>query len=120
MKAIYINCARVEFVEDILNLLKTIETRNRDMLKSLVGQRVGIIETGKGKAKLKGYATIVEKIVFKNEETWELCRDLHRVPKGSEYDFKKRKVGYILADVERCEPTFINVKNNGNRSFVEI
>lgn len=49
---------------DIVRGAKTLETRESDSLRCYVGQRVGIVETGKGKARLLGYVTVGEPIII--------------------------------------------------------
>lgn len=103
MKGVNINCKGQDFVEEILSHLKTIETRNRNTLKSLVGQRVGIIKTGCGKAMLMGHADIAGVIEY-DEQTFREDYHRHLVAPGSEYDIKGKKYGYILENVQKCEP----------------
>ncbi len=112
MKGININDKYTPFTELILLGLKLIETRNRNTLKSLVGQRVGIIRTGKGKAMLVGYVTIAAVIKYETEADFRADYPLHWVDKGSKYDIKKGgvKYGYVLTNPQRCEPTPVTSK----------
>lgn len=110
MKAININCKRIDFIDMILNGSKTIETRKTNSLKSLVGCRVGLIKTGKGKAKLFGYATIEKAVYVDNRAEWENLRDKHQVPDGSEFDMIDGKWLYYLTDIEACEPVIVTAK----------
>ena len=73
---------------------KTYETRDSDSLRPYVGKRVGIVETGSGKAKLVGYATIGEPIKV-GEAEFDNLRDKHLVPKGSKFDIKKGGQKYL-------------------------
>lgn len=110
MKAININCKHQDFIEQILSHLKTVETRNTNSLKSLVGKRIGLIKTGCGKAMLMGYADIVEVIEY-DTESFRRDYSKHLVPVGSEYDIKNgKKYGYVLDNVVRCEPTEVMAK----------
>ena len=103
MKAININCKYEPFVDCILDGIKTIETREKNTLKSLVGQRVGIIKTGCGKAKLCGYVTISNVIKYNTENEFRIDENKHLVKEGSKYDIgTKGKYGYVLSNPERC------------------
>ena len=112
MKGININDKYTPFTELILLGLKLIETRNRNTLKSLVGQRVGIIRTGNGKAMLVGYVTIAAVIKYETEADFRADYSLHWVDKGDKYDIKKGgvKYGYVLTNPQRCEPTPVTSK----------
>lgn len=111
MKAVNINDKGIGFTELILSGLKTIETRRTRSLDSLIGQRVGIIRTGAGKATLVGYVTIAG---IKQYDTDSFRKDYekHRVPEGSQYDIAPGgiKYGYILRDPERCTPVEVKAK----------
>ena len=75
------------------------------MLSALVGERVAIIRTRRGKAPtIVGYADITR---------WEFCpwtlfemyRDETLIPPGSKYDIRgKGKYFYLMANPETCEP----------------
>lgn len=121
MKGININDRDTPFTELILNLVKLVETRERNTLKSLVGQRVGIIRTGRGKAMLVGYVTIKDVIVYETVEAFRADEARHKVKAGSKYDIKPngKKYGYVLEKPVRCEPTLVTT-TGGNRSFRNI
>lgn len=104
MKGININCREQDFVGEILSGKKVVETRNRNTLKSLVGQRVGLIKTGCGKAMLMGYADIKCVTTWYTEEAFRADEVWHKVKRGSAYDIKDRKYGYWFSNVERCVP----------------
>lgn len=112
MKAININDRDSPFTDYILNGDKIIETREKNTLRSLVGQRIGIIRTGKGKATLVGYVTISRIIKYETEKEFRFDEKLHMVKKGSKYDIKKGgvKYGYVLTDPVRCKPEIVNAK----------
>lgn len=112
MKGININDKYTPYTELILCGMKDVETRNRNTLKSLVGQRVGIIRTGKGKAMLVGYVTIDHVIKYETEAEFRADYNRHCVLGGSKYDIKKGgvKYGYVLTDIERCDPTPVTSK----------
>lgn len=108
MYGVNINCKEIDYIALILARRKLIETRKRNTLKPLVGQRVGLIRTGKGPAMLVGYATITDVIKYTSEKAFRLDRKKHLVPKGSKYDFDGRKYGYVLSDVVACDPVPVN------------
>ena len=95
----------IHYAQAIVQGYKPIETRSRNMLSALVGERVAIIRTRKGKAPtVVGYADITR---------WEFCpcalfemyRDLTLIPSGSKYDIKgKGKYFYHMANPETCKP----------------
>lgn len=103
---ININDSTQPFTNQILTGKKTIETRDTNSLKGQVGKRVGIVRTGKGPAKVVGYATIGEPIVYKNEKAFRKDVTKHRVAKGSPFDIKDTKYGYPLIDVKRERKPF--------------
>ena len=84
---------------------KKAETRFRDMLGKLVGERVAIIQTRRHKnPQVIGYVTIVSKQFVKAED-FPLYFNDHCVPPGSSYDAHGRgKWLYWLKDAETCEP----------------
>ena len=102
------------FTEQILDELKTIETRNSPSLRHLIGQRVGIVRTGKGKAMLVGFVTITGEKVYNSLKEFQDDADAHKVT-GGKYGWKddtEVKYGYTLSD-----PQWL-VDEDGNR--VEI
>jgi hypothetical protein len=109
---ININSKTQDFTDQILRGEKTIETRPSNSLKSLIGKRVGIVRTGKGKATLVGYANIEEPIVYNNVDEFRADQDKHLVEADSEFDIKpnQKKYGYPLTNVESIEP--IEVPSN--------
>lgn len=111
-KGVNINDKRQAFTDQILSLSKDIETRNSNSLRSLIGKRVALIKTGCGKAHIVGLATITGVKVYKSLR--EFRKDYHRhlVGPGSKYDIRPDgvKYGYILEDVERCDPIPVMAK----------
>lgn len=101
---ININDSNVPWTELILTGRKTIETRNRNTLKSYVGKKVGIIRTGKGQAQLVGYMTLGEPKIYTTLEEFRKDEPLHQVSAGNEWDWNGIKYGYPILDVERTEP----------------
>jgi len=95
----------IRYAHAIAKAIKPVETRSRNMLKSLVGERVAIIRTRRGKNPLiVGYATIVK--AEKQSRDWlDSHRDLTLIPEGSSYDCKGTfKWCYWLSSAEECEP----------------
>ena len=109
-----INDSKQPFTKQIISGEKTIETRNTNSLKAQVGKRIGIIRTGRGKARVVAYATIGEPIVYNNKEEFRKDQDKHLVEEGSEFDIKEDglKYGYPLLDVEKVDRPFL-VKSKG-------
>ncbi len=95
----------MNYADLIVSGKKQFETRQTDSLRPYVGKRVGIVETKKGeKAKLVGYATVGEPEVVNQREFNEM-RDLHLVPKGSDFDIKRgsRKYMYRMIDPQKLD-----------------
>ena len=105
MKAIYVHSTRLEpYAEWIVSGAKTLETRNRNTLKSLVGECVAIVRTSRNKATVIGYVWI-DKATYCNGESFDRYRNRTLIPIGSKYDNKGNgKWFYHLSDAFRCEP----------------
>ena len=117
MYGIFVNSdGGIPYADAIVSGVKTIETRNRDMLSKLVGKRVAVVKTRRGKnPTIVGYGRIKSKL-FVNVEEFELVRDATLIPKGSQYDCnRKGKWLYALAEAEKCEPYPLpkNAKRHG-------
>lgn len=110
MKGININCSDIDFIDLILNGKKIVETRDCNSLHPYIGQKVGLIKTGKGKATLMGYATIITEYHYHNLDEFRDDEVFHCVLPGSKYDYKNDKYGYLLACVESCTPIEIHTK----------
>lgn len=102
-KGFNINDKTQPFTEQILDGIKTEETRKAHSLDSLIGKTVGIIRTGKGKAVIVGICEIAGCREYRNEKEWRAAYTAHRVAEGSKYDFSGFKVGYVLRNVRRLE-----------------
>jgi len=119
---ININTDARDFVREILSpdesTRKTIETRNgRNVFKSLLGKRVGLIETHTGKqAQLVGYATISQIDRYDTAEEFAADVDKHRITDGP-YAFQEglKKYGYTLTNVEEIEPQPISTTGISKR-----
>ena len=101
VKGFNINDKKQAFTEQILTGVKTEETRRSHSLDSLIGKRVAIIRTGRGKATIVGTCTIDGFTEYRNKEDWGAAYNRHRVERGSKYDFTGFKVGYVLRNVQR-------------------
>ena len=112
-----INDSSQPFTSQILSGEKTIETRNSDSLRPYVGKRVGIVRTGVGKATLVGYADVGEPTLYLTEEQFRRDEGKHLVQAGSDYDFKEKKWGYPLTNVEKTEPRELDSKGIVSRSL---
>jgi hypothetical protein len=119
---ININDKIQDFTGQILRGEKTIETRNRNSLKSFIGKKIGIIRTGKGKAYLVGYATIGDPVIYKNEEEFRKDYNKHLVQKDSKFDIPKGgiKYGYPLFDVIALNEPKLITDRGRNRVYRKI
>lgn len=117
MVGIYINGK--EICEQILSGNKRIETRNHTRLQKFIGYRVGLIQTGTGKPKLVGYATMYGMYEWFTEEAFRKSEHLHKIHKGSKYDFipGKKKVGYEFRDVIQLKTPIVLEPVKGNRLY---
>jgi SAM-dependent methyltransferase len=105
MMGININDCTQDFTGQILRGEKTIETRSTRSLDPYIGERVGLVRTGVGKATLVGYATVGEPVVYDSVTKFRRDYDKHLVAPGSAFDMKDRlKYGYPLMQVEPVEP----------------
>lgn len=113
----YVNDKTQPFTDLILDGEKTIETRTRRTLSNLIGQRVGLVRSGKGKSMLVGYVTIDGIKEYADEEEFNADRNAHRIAEDNEdYGWKdgKKKYGYILSNPVRLdEPQPITNKPTG-------
>ena len=85
--------------------VKTIETRNRDMLSALVGKRVAIVRTHREKSPhIVGYVTITRK-EFCAAEDFGKYENQHLVMPQSKYAPQngRGKWFYFCEDAEACE-----------------
>jgi hypothetical protein len=106
MLGIFVNSdGCVPYADAIVGGYKPIETRNRDMLAPLVGKRVAVVKTRRGKnPTVVGYVTI-ENSFFCPASAFEIFRDRTLIPSGSKYDCHgKGKWLYCLEDPQKCEP----------------
>jgi hypothetical protein len=102
---ININDSTQDFTGQILRGEKTIETRSTRSLDPYIGNRVGIIRTGVGKATLVGYATVGDPVFYDSVAKFRRDQSKHLVAPGSAFDIKDRlRYGYPLMQVEAVEP----------------
>lgn len=104
---VFINCSRFPFLQWIISGLKIYETRSRDMLRSLVGQRVLLAETGRGGRPVVRCSAVIDHSVTCDRAGFDRLRHLTRVPKDSAYDWQpatRKKVLYRLTDVVAVAP----------------
>ena len=105
MMGVNINDKCQDFTGQILRGEKTIETRNTRSLDPYIGERVGLVRTGVGKATLVGYATVGEPVVYDSVAKFRRDYDKHLVAPGSAFDIKDGlKYGYPLMQVESITP----------------
>jgi hypothetical protein len=103
MMGINVRCeSGMDYAGLIVDGAKTLETRRTNSLRPWVGQRVGIVRTGRGPAHLVGYAVIGEPIVM-DHAAFRQAEDQHLVPSGSAYDAQagETKYCYPMRDAER-------------------
>jgi hypothetical protein len=127
-KAVNINDGgkqKQDFTGQILRGEKTIETRDalNNALQPLLGQRIGLASTGKGKGttRIVGYATVGDQpIVYNTEAEFRKDEGRHLVLQGSEYDIKQgqKKYGYELKDVVAVKP-FVPKSINRKYSVID-
>lgn len=121
MYGLFINCKAAPFIAEILARLKRDETRTRDMLRAIIGQRVALIETGTGPAPIiRGYATIgtPRRVSFDDIDARRTARIL-----GTSYDIQPggTKVFYPLLRVRPCKPYPLPTEHtNHGRSYTEF
>lgn len=94
----------VPYAAALVNGYKKAESRSKDMLSALVGERVAVIRTAKGNApEVVGYVTITRKS-FHNVADFRRLYLYHLVPSGSDFDAHgKGKWLYWVDDPEPCE-----------------
>lgn len=99
---LFINCKSAPFIDDIIKGNKIFETRSINSLRSLVGKRVLICQTGKGKSLVRCSARIVNAFPVSSFHEWDMFREYTRVRSDSPYEWKpdtKKKWLYELSSV---------------------
>lgn len=101
-KAMFINEDEYPFAHWIVQRQKLVETRSRNMLRHLVGERVAVVSTKKGRPPMViGYVLIVGSYFEKSPWGW---RSITMIPEGSRYDTKEGRWFYSLAYAKECDP----------------
>ncbi len=131
MYGIYINEDEIPFAKLIAEGKKQLETRTRDMLGKLVGERVALVSTSKNRMPMiVGLATITAKQFVPDYllDTQD-ARGLTYIPKGSKYDkysYNKKaqcygKWCYVMRWPETFNPIPLtdNITRHG-RSYCEL
>ena len=106
MKAFFCeNTQGVKYADLIVMGLKRAETRNKHTLRQLIGERVAVVRTRKGKKpEVIGYITISDAFWCKKED-FGSYQNWHLVPPGSKYDATDSgKWLYVLENPETCMP----------------
>ena len=116
---ININDKTQDFTKQILSGKKIIETRKNPSLRPYIGQRVGIIRTGKGKATLVGYIDIIAEIEYKTSKEFRADQDKHLITIDSKFN-KNKGFGYLLANPTEIKPIPITTKGIISRKIVEV
>ena len=103
MKAMFVNEDSFPYAHKIALGEKMIETRSRDMLSALVGERIAIVAThSRCRPMVIGYVDVVSKAFLAGDELEKFrCKTL--IPRGSKYDTPARWC-YFLMNTEHCNP----------------
>ncbi len=114
------NEAEFPYADQIVDGSKTIETRDTDSLKPVVGQRVKIIRTGQGKAEVIGEATIGKPKVYDSIEEFQADSSQHLVGETSNFSFKGQKYGYPIIDPVKYKFPYPAPTNKGRVFTKEV
>ena len=118
---ININDKEEPWTDLILDGVKRIETRDRATLHPYLGQRVGIVRTGKGKATLVGEVTICGCTPYPSRTVFRSDEDRHCVKAGSKFDWKEGKLGYFLDNpIRYAKPIEVNSKGMVSRFIGDL
>lgn len=121
MYAVYINCRLIPFLDLILSGMKAYETRSRDMLRSLVGQRVYLVETGTGPVPMVRASAVIASA--RSVPFSDVVARRSACIAGTSYDIKPggTKVFYRLMDVQPVAPFPVPAcRINHGRSYTEF
>lgn len=86
---VFINCKKVPYVDMIIDHKKKYETRTRNILRSLVGRRILIAETGKGMPDIRCSAILDAPIIVTDKQSWDNFKPETCVPDGNEHDWNE-------------------------------
>lgn len=106
MKAMFVNeDGGIRYAQAIVQGYKPIETRKKNMLSALVGERVAVVRTRRGKSpSVVGFVDVVGS-AHRNGKWMNENRDKTLIPPGSKYDCGSwAKWCYFLENPEACEP----------------
>lgn len=109
MRGIFVSdTTATPYARTIVIGLKNIETRGRNMLGGLVGERVAVVRTFHGALPMVvGYVTI-ERAEWKSREWLDAHRWNTMIPAGSKFDCNgSGKYCYFLKDAVECRPHFL-------------
>lgn len=113
---VFINCDTIPFLDLIMNLDKLIETRTRNTLRALVGQRVYLAETHHGKRPvIRCMCVIGDAAVARSREAWETCRPSACIPAGSKYDWQENTRAKWVYWLENVRPVIPFTPPEGRR-----
>ena len=101
MKAMFVNSKEVPYASLIVAGDKVFETRSRNMLSALVGERVAVVETGRGVPMVVGYVNVVSASHY-NHFTACDAYEFTYVPGHSKY--ASNQWFYRLSEPKRCSP----------------
>ena len=127
MKAMFVNEDTVKYADLIVSGRKTIETRKKNMLKPLVGERVAVVSTRRSRVPMVvGYVN-VQSYMFCPINMLNMWRSETCIPVGDSYDNLGKRDGihgkwfYELSNPEPCAP-FVLPADAGRhgRSWCEI
>lgn len=119
---VFINCKEQPFLDRIMNGTKVYETRTRNTLGNLLGERVLLAETGHGKPTVRCSARIECIISVHVPEYWERYRKYLGIDSGSRYDWHpdtRIKWLYRLTDVRQVEPFTPDLGRRHGRVWAE-
>jgi len=119
MYGIFVNeDGRVPYAQAIVQGYKPIETRSKDMLRDLVGKRVAVIRTRRGKAPtVLGYVDILAK-EFCPADQFDLYREQTLIPPMSEYDVNGKGKWMYHLEQRTCHPLPAAGRRGAPRSVV--
>lgn len=119
MFGIYVkNTREMEYAKAIVNNYKPMETRSRNVFKSIIGEHVAVITKGY----IIGYVTI-ESVKHYNQAEFRKMFMAHLVPPGSRYDSTEQgKYCYLLSNPVALEKPIPVPKDriNHGRSYCEF
>lgn len=103
------------YADQLVDGVKTVETRENLRIKSLIGKPVKIIRTGEGKAQVIGEVTFKDQppIVYDSPEKFKADRHRHLVGNDSDYKFEGLKYGYEVTNPVRYKEPYDAPKNKG-------